>query len=99
MAPATGAALVVALFLGGPTLPGVALDGGLGAAVAFAAFFLKVLLVLLLLALLVAGVAVERAARRPPSGSSPGAFEATPPRSRTRSSGSRSRRASGAASR
>jgi len=56
MALATGAALVVALFLGGPTLPGVALDGVLGAAVAFAAFFLKVLLVLLLLAILKAAL-------------------------------------------
>ncbi len=56
MALATGAALVVALFLGGPTLPGVSLDGVLGVVVAFFAFFLKVLLVLLLLALLKAAL-------------------------------------------
>ena len=53
---ATGAALVVALFLGGPTLPGVVLGGIPGAVVAFFVFFLKVLLVLLLLALLKAAL-------------------------------------------
>ncbi|OGS50807.1 MAG: hypothetical protein A3K65_08460 [Euryarchaeota archaeon RBG_16_68_12] len=53
---ATGAALVVALFLGGPTLPGVTLDGVLGAVIAFFVFFLKVLFVLLLLALLKAAL-------------------------------------------
>jgi len=53
---ATGAALVVALFLGGPTLPGVTLGGIPGAVVAFFVFFLKVLLVLLLLALLKAAL-------------------------------------------
>ena len=56
MLMATGAALVVALFLGGPTLPGVALDGALGAVVAFVVFFVKVLLILLLLALLKAAL-------------------------------------------
>jgi len=56
MLMATGAALVVALFLGGPTLPGLVLDGALGVVVAFDVFFLKVLLILLLLALLKAAL-------------------------------------------
>jgi len=53
---ATGAALVVALFLGGPTIPFVTLEGVLGAVVAFIVFFLKVLLVLVLLAVLKAAL-------------------------------------------
>ncbi len=56
MLMATGAALVVALFLGGPTLPGLVLEGAVGAVVAFVVFLLKVLLVLLLLALLKAAL-------------------------------------------
>lgn len=48
----TGAALLAALFLGGPTLPGVVLAGVPGALVAFLAFFVKVLGVLLVLAVL-----------------------------------------------
>lgn len=48
----TGAALLTALFLGGPTLPGVQIEGGLGTAVAFLAFFAKVLALILLLTLL-----------------------------------------------
>ena len=52
----TGSALVVALYLGGPTLPGLALAGVLGGAIAFATFFVKVLLVLLVLAVLKAAL-------------------------------------------
>lgn len=47
-----GSALLVALFLGGPTLPGVALSGLAAPVVAFLAFFGKVLLVIFLLTLL-----------------------------------------------
>jgi len=53
---ATGAALAVALFLGGPTLPGVTFGGIEGAFIAFFVFLGKVLLVLLLLALLKAAL-------------------------------------------
>ncbi len=56
MLMATGAALVVALFLGGPTLPGLVLEGVVGAVVAFFVFLLKVLFILLLLALLKAAL-------------------------------------------
>jgi len=52
----TGAALVVTLYLGGPTLPGVAVTGLLGGAVAFAILFAKVLVVVLVLAVVKAAV-------------------------------------------
>lgn len=48
----TGSALLVALFLGGPTLPWVAPEGTLAPLVSFTAFFGKVLLVVFLLSLL-----------------------------------------------
>jgi len=52
----TGAALLVALYLGGPTVPGVALEGLAGAAIGFGAFFVKTLLVLAVLAAIRAAV-------------------------------------------
>lgn len=52
----TGATLIAALYLGGPTLPGVAASGLLGGALAFTALFAKVLLVLLVLAVVKAAV-------------------------------------------
>ena len=52
----TGAALVVALYLGGPTVPGVAVAGILGGAIAFAIFFVKVLVVVLVLSVFKAAV-------------------------------------------
>jgi NADH-quinone oxidoreductase subunit H len=51
-----GAGFIVALFLGGPTLPGVTVEGPLGGLVAFLAFFLKVLLIIFILALLQAAL-------------------------------------------
>jgi len=53
----TGAGLLVALFLGGPTIPGVSVDGWAGAAIGIAVFLGKVLLVLVVLAAIRAGVA------------------------------------------
>lgn len=47
-----GSGLIVALFLGGPTLPGVAVGGPLGALAGFGVFLGKLLLVILLLTLL-----------------------------------------------
>jgi NADH-quinone oxidoreductase subunit H len=47
-----GGALLAALFLGGPTLPGVAVEGLLAPLIAFGAFLVKVLLVLFVLAIL-----------------------------------------------
>jgi NADH-quinone oxidoreductase subunit H len=52
----TGAGLLAALFLGGPTIPGATLTGLAGAAVGFAAFLGKVLLILFVLAAIRAGV-------------------------------------------
>jgi NADH-quinone oxidoreductase subunit H len=56
MAMVTGAALTVALFLGGPTLPGLSVSGLMGSALAFAAFLGKLLLVLFLLAVMQAAI-------------------------------------------
>jgi len=52
MALVTGAALIVALFLGGPTIPGVTVGGILGAVIAFLVFLGKVLLIVLLLTIM-----------------------------------------------
>ena len=52
----TGAGLLAALFLGGPTIPGVSVDGLAGAALGFAVFLGKVLLLLAVLAAIRAGV-------------------------------------------
>jgi NADH-quinone oxidoreductase subunit H len=53
----TGAGLLAALFLGGPTIPGVSVAGLAGMALGFLAFLLKVLLILAALAAIRAGVA------------------------------------------
>jgi len=53
----TGAALLVALFLGGPTVPGVSVEGLAGTVIGFAVFLGKVLLILVVLAAIRAGVA------------------------------------------
>jgi NADH-quinone oxidoreductase subunit H len=56
MALVTGAALAVALFLGGPTLPGLAMEGLMGSAVSFLTFLGKVLLVLFILSVMQAAI-------------------------------------------
>jgi len=53
----TGAGLLAALFLGGPTIPGFGGTGLAGAVIGFAVFLAKVLLILAILAAIRAGVA------------------------------------------